>query len=556
MRGLAVVACLLALDLAGCGDEGPGGLPASGTVEGIVTELETERPVTDASVVLLEPSSLRTGAGSTLTDASGHYRIDRVPPGEYSFVVYQDSLVVFDRPLLQVAAGHTTRRDLRLQHSQLWNGRHWRFRITGTVLDDITDEPLPGAHVVTSWLTSLDIDAPLFGTTLPEMAVTDAQGHFALKQQGVYVGTLPYLVPISVTRQDYEPVTLVGREPEVIPGTGPMIPAPEDSILVVDVRLQRLRPGALRGTVRGRLAFAGQAVAGVRVGLSLAVAAHADTIPGKAGSDWIATPLPDRVAVSDRQGAFEISNIPFGTYTVVAAYPANDGWVAGWLRKSEHPQVAITRTAAVDVGTLELAKALAPLHPADGSVTPERSPEIRWEPLTGLPEGYSLVDYVLNIDDGYVLGVIIHNLHEPRWQVPVSIRPNAHMRWLVDARVVRAGSPDTLVLGQTERAATFTVASAVSIIISPGTTPTFSWEPPDPVSWLTVEGARGEDQWFVTTDSTNAIVPPVRYGDVPGGARELVPARALIAGSTYQVGLAQATASGQTDLIAIRPFTP
>jgi hypothetical protein len=142
------------------------------------------------------------------------------------------------------------------------------------------------------------------------MGVTDDLGRFTLKYccRLCYAGNF-CIPPITGTKSGYGPFTLVGRGPEIFPGFGGMLPAP-DSVLVLDIRLRPEAPEAPRGMVRGRLAFAGQPVPGVRVGLSLAVVSQPDTFPpraAKAQDDVIAAPLPDRIAVSDARGGFEIA---------------------------------------------------------------------------------------------------------------------------------------------------------------------------------------------------------------------------------------------------------
>ncbi len=565
MRERCKVAFWLALLLAlhSCGDEQGPTSPSTGSVQGVLTEIESDAPVPDVRVSLWEPATLRAGPLSTPTDATGSYRVDQVAPGDYVPVIYHKNMVIFGRTgsLLHVRAGQVVRHDLRLQASGLWTGAG--ARINGTVLDADTGMPVPGAHVgITGWaLQGVDVEAPFFGTTLPEIGVTDGLGRFTLITTPDPFGPENYLPPFSVTKFGYKPYTMVGRGPEYVPGLpafGTMIPAPLDSLLNVEIRLHPDPLGTGLGVVRGRVVFAGQPVPGLPVGLSLAAVAAPDTFSPtvrKAGEDGIETPLPDRTALSDASGAFEIAAVPFGTYVVISAYLANDGYRA-LARDEDRPVVTLTSSTPVDAGDLRLAKALQPLHPPDGSLSAEPNPEIRWEPLTDLPEGYTLVDYRLNIDDDYALDFIVHT-REPRWQVPVRIRPNAHIRWLVQARVVQSGSADTLNLGVSERAATFTVASPVTVTVSPGTSPTFSWTPSEAGSWLSVEALDdGADQWVVTSDSTNVIVPPVHYGDVPEGARELRAPVALTTGTTYLLLLVRNADSGGFEYLAIHRFTP
>ena len=98
----------------------------------------------------------------------------------------------------------------------------------------------------------------------------------------------------------------------------------------------------------------------------------------------------------------------------------------------------------------------------------------------------------------------------------------------------------------------------VTIAVSSGTSPSFSWTPACHLFFVNVElGAT--DQWTIISDSTNAIAPPVRYGIVPAGAQQsssdVTP---LQAGQTYDVNLAYWSGPGAQDgtLIGSQDFTP
>ena len=100
---------------------------------------------------------------------------------------------------------------------------------------------------------------------------------------------------------------------------------------------------------------------------------------------------------------------------------------------------------------------------------------------------------------------------------------------------------------------------SVSISVTGGTTPRFSWTPRCRLFFLNVEPAdAGTDQWTVLSDSANLIAPPVVYGIVPAGAQELTSPEQLIAGQEYKVVLGRFTGPGPQDgeLIGIQIFTP
>jgi hypothetical protein len=98
----------------------------------------------------------------------------------------------------------------------------------------------------------------------------------------------------------------------------------------------------------------------------------------------------------------------------------------------------------------------------------------------------------------------------------------------------------------------------VTIAVSSGLTPSFSWTPACRLFFVNVElGAA--DQWSVISDGNNAIAPPVQYGVVPPGAEQsssgVTP---LVAGQTYDVNLFYWTGPGAQDgtLIGSLEFTP
>jgi hypothetical protein len=98
----------------------------------------------------------------------------------------------------------------------------------------------------------------------------------------------------------------------------------------------------------------------------------------------------------------------------------------------------------------------------------------------------------------------------------------------------------------------------VTIAVSSGTSPSFSWTPACRLFFVNVElGAT--DQWSIISDSTDAIAPPVLYGVVPTGAEQsssdVTP---LQAGQTYDVNLFYWAGPGAQDgtFIGSREFTP
>ena len=97
----------------------------------------------------------------------------------------------------------------------------------------------------------------------------------------------------------------------------------------------------------------------------------------------------------------------------------------------------------------------------------------------------------------------------------------------------------------------------VTISVSAGTSPTFSWSPACRLFFVNVE-SDASDQWGIISDSANAIAPPVQYGVVPAGAEQLSELTPLVSGQTYDVNLFYWTGPDAQDgtFIGSQEFTP
>jgi hypothetical protein len=305
-----------------------------------------------------------------------------------------------------------------------------------------------------------DLSGLFLGIGLPEWGVTDAQGRFSIASihfRTEYEGG--GLMPITVTHAGYEPFTLVGTGPMFLEW-GPLLPLPEtpDSVLEVEIAMRRLGANGAgphgAGALRGRVVHLGQPLAGLRVGISAEQLVDADTLAPR-GKFRAAVPVPDRGTVTDVEGRFFIDELTPGSYGLQPAYLPEDGYVAIHL-----PAVGIIASDTTDVGDLEVARAIAIISPAQGSVIDDATPEFRWE-ATPLPSGYHLVEYEIQIAVGqYLVGIVEDGLTEPSWQVPEdqAFPPGACVRWFVQARVAPDAGGNWLDAGDSEKANTFCVA--------------------------------------------------------------------------------------------------
>jgi len=80
----------------------------------------------------------------------------------------------------------------------------------------------------------------------------------------------------------------------------------------------------------------------------------------------------------------------------------------------------------------------------------------------------------------------------------------------------------------------------VTITVSSGPTPTFTWTPACGVIGLLVE-EEASDMWFISATGSGTIGSGVKYGTVPPGATEETPPLTLLAGRTYEVILFRGT---------------
>jgi len=97
----------------------------------------------------------------------------------------------------------------------------------------------------------------------------------------------------------------------------------------------------------------------------------------------------------------------------------------------------------------------------------------------------------------------------------------------------------------------------ITVSVSSGTIPTFSWTPDSAIGRLIVEEGE-EERWGTETDGANIYQSPIRYGVHPPGASEDEPAFPLTAGHTYKVSLFRwiSVKPERFQLMGVQEFTP
>ncbi|HZI65255.1 MAG TPA: carboxypeptidase regulatory-like domain-containing protein, partial [Thermoanaerobaculia bacterium] len=154
-------------------------LRSGGTLSGTLLDA-AGKPVEGAVVV--------SGSLATKTDAAGAFRLAGVPAGGQSVeAIWRDFAARNDS--VRVKKGETVEVPLRLGRSAL---------VTGSVIDEKTRRPIPGARISTT--------GGVFsrGTEPGRRTRTDAKGRFRL------VGLRPRAYSIRAAKADYLPVTMPG----------------------------------------------------------------------------------------------------------------------------------------------------------------------------------------------------------------------------------------------------------------------------------------------------------------------------------------------------------
>lgn len=453
----AGAALLAILALARCGDDAVRPIPP-GRVEGKITTV-TGTAVTGAAVLLVS-TALVPVAGPVVSDAAGRYVLDAAAPGSHLALLYAtDSLALFARSTdrVEVHPARTTVHDVTLIDSELWHAGP--VYIEGRVRDAVSAAPIHGAFVADVVTATFDLAAQYAGTTVPWFAATDAGGRFVLTATPLQLGLELGIVPITITRSGYEPRSVVGDGGDVF-GLGALLPFPAvGDTLHVEVHLRpesRLQPrGAIAGTVRA----GGVAVAGVRVGLSMALVADPDTLhraAAKPPRHHLRAPVPDRFATTDAEGRFRIDGLHAGSYFVSAGFAAGDGFVPdSEPREVAGIGVADGAVTPVDVVVLH---ALAPAWPPRGHPIQPGMVTVSWDAFTP-PPGYDALTYEVQAAPRFPLASVVQTT-----ATQATIGPFAGgdvVRWWVTARARNMQTGLVERLAAYETVTWFAVAAAI-----------------------------------------------------------------------------------------------
>lgn len=368
---------------AACGDDATGPDAGTSALEGTVTSLATGEPLGGIAVLLLDDRmDVVVVTGS---DGDGHFGFTALPAGSYLVYPFDEDLLVvpWHDARVQVRAGATATADLVMAPSDRADPYTWR--IAGRITDAASGEPVAGAWVMPIGYGEAGNSARyLLDNTGLVAAVSDADGRYSMPAWPVRDwwpdGDVIGIGPVSCAATGYRPRTFVGSGPSVAHEPhlqGGLLPAPADSVLVLDIQLVRIPagglPAELTGTVRGRVVHQGAPRAGVMVTTTLTTLAAPDTVLA-----------PDKVAVpggsvaSGADGTFAIPLEP-GHYALRAGLLPDDGW----CRDGGPGMIEILAGQILEVGDVTVGRAVMPVSPARGDVVSYPVAMLAWTSISG-----------------------------------------------------------------------------------------------------------------------------------------------------------------------------
>jgi len=249
-----------------------------GSIEGVATNRLTKVPV-PAVRIHMRAVLDRTVSFDAITDTVGFYRIENVPPGEYSpsfdapngFYVPNLLEFVAKDHRIQVT-DHAAKFDVEVSPASA---------IRGSVVDP-DGNPVPGATVAA---------VPIAGI-MPGMAKTDERGHYS-----VPVGAGKYRLQVRRVTDKWPSTYYPGvADPSL---AEPITVREGAEVGGYDIRLQPLARHCLRGTVRDT---AGEPVPGIEVSVQSYRGLIEQLVKTK----------------SDAHGAFELKPVPPGNWQITA----------------------------------------------------------------------------------------------------------------------------------------------------------------------------------------------------------------------------------------------
>lgn len=359
--------CCLGMGMSGCAD--PASPPQETSAWAQVEDALSGEAVVGVKLVVMTRDGNRLVTGPILSNEHGRCSLAGLPAGDYRVLVFGGAS---HRPLVSAtslsmpADGGKGIRVLVVPLARPGG----LPRLSGTVSDAQTGEPLAGAFVSTSsFLTAYE------GDTGPRDNVTGRDGAFKVADipfgQDPLSGNLVQILPLLITRAGFEPAVFTYRAPN---GSGELDVA---GLRIALRRIDGAEP-ALTATVCGRLLRGRVPAAGVAVGL------------GFAGGDKGAVGAPGWVAVSDPEGRFCLAGLLPGRYVLHPGYLVGDGAVFPDQPGNRPWDVGAGGT--VDAGDLTLLREIDPVEPAHGGLAGAVPTRLVWSAVPGAAEYQVVLD--------------------------------------------------------------------------------------------------------------------------------------------------------------------
>lgn len=406
------LSALFLLLLVACEDE----LPRSGALLGQVVRLEDGVGYGPVAIAIYEVESLRVVA-TTFTDENGEFRIDKLLPGLYTPVVYDEERVVFhlERPHYEVRRGESAYARIPMTDVDFYSDTG--VFLEGWILDEADDSPIEFALVEVSDLENgSDIGLWSFseieGRGGPLVSVTDAEGYYR-------IGPMP-IVANPLGGSQTVPHVRIHHPLYIDAAMGPW-----DRFQMPTERTVRLRRGEDSGSVRGQLRYLlkdGSRLTEPAAGISVAIEWQG------MGSIFPKLLISIPSSESDAEGFFEFEGLPPGRFVLRPSYLQDDGFVGEVDRVVHIPNpgdhVELAQPLAV-------APALKLLSPADGALDPEPT-LFDWEDY---PEATSYLFQLRRGEDlgSYEFGVELESEYAVDQDARAFLSGGRTFRWTVIA---------------------------------------------------------------------------------------------------------------------------
>ena len=362
---------LLLLPLAGCEDD-PVVIPSEIAFTVRVVDRDSGLPQDGVKVVVMDPAANRPVSGPVETDETGRLEFVGLDPGTYVLLTFPgDERGVFSHPgEFQLGGDDVLRKTPPALDLEIVTWRDpVRFadrlpRISGTVVDAVTGDPLPGAFV--GFPSTADL---YLGHYTVSVDVTDSAGAFHVADipvaQDPISGNLTQAAALTIQCAGYEPLAWRNH-----------FDNGDDNVDVIDAVAELWPIGSTRpvGSVAGRVIFGEAPVADIEVGLAYFDDPDNPFLdPDGAGKSGVGA--PGLVTRTDAQGRYLLESVPAGRYLLLPAYHLSDHWLPS---PYGNPEVTVIADSTVTLDPAPVLAAITPLWPRPGCAVREAKPTWRW----------------------------------------------------------------------------------------------------------------------------------------------------------------------------------